>query len=525
MHEKEKSFALEIIDAIRCGKIKTQRELTFWKRKMSKKYGISGIVPSSEILKYAKERKGLEILTKKPVRTISGVCIVAVMAKPHPCPGKCIYCPEGDDSPKSYTGLEPAARRAKMFDYDPFLQAKNRLEQLHAIGHPIEKAELIIMGGTFPAQDTEYQKEFVTRCLDAMNGNDSKTLEGAQKLNETAKTRCVGLTIETRPDFCKKEHIDSMLGLGATRVELGVQTLSDEIYKKMKRGHSVKDVIEATQLLKDSGIKVCYHMMPGLLQDEKEDLAMFCELFDNPDFRPDMLKIYPTLVTEGTGIYKLWKEGKYVPYDNVRAAKLVAGIKKILPPYVRLMRVQRDIPKEKIAAGVTAGNLRELAEKILLKDGSRCSCIRCREAGHMHYKKGVLPENVDITERKYESSGGTEYFISAEDTEKDVLVGYLRLRIPAKPFRPEIDKKTAIVRELKVSGTSMPLGEKGENAFQHKGLGKKLMERAEIIAKKRGMKKIIVTSAIGTREYYRKFGYEMDGVYVGKEVAACYSSS
>ncbi|MCK4555302.1 MAG: tRNA uridine(34) 5-carboxymethylaminomethyl modification radical SAM/GNAT enzyme Elp3 [Candidatus Aenigmarchaeota archaeon] len=517
MPSKEKSFALEIIDAIRCGKIKTPRELTFWKRKMSKKYGVLGIVPNSEILKYADKRKGLEVLIKKPVRTISGVCIVAVMAKPHPCPGKCIYCPEGDDSPKSYTGLEPAARRAKMFNYDPYLQAKNRLEQLHAIGHPIEKAELIIMGGTFPAQDTEYQKEFVKRCLDAMNQTESKTLEGAQKLNETTKTRCVGLTIETRPDFCKKEHINAMLALGTTRVEIGVQTLSDTIYKKMERGHSIKDVIEATQLLKDSGIKVCYHMMPGLLQDEKEDLKMFRELFNNPDFRPDMLKIYPTLVTEGTGIYKLWKEGKYTPYDNERAAKLVAEIKKILPPYVRLMRVQRDIPKEKIAAGVTAGNLRELAEKILLKEGSKCRCIRCREAGHMRYKKGVVPEKVEITELEYKSSEGTEYFISAEDIEKDVLVGYLRLRIPAKPFRPEIDAKTALVRELKVSGTSTPLGEKGD-AFQHKGLGKKLMERAEKIAGERAMKKIVVTSAIGTREYYRKFGYERTGVYVGKSV-------
>lgn len=517
MQESEKAAARKVIEKILAGKIRTSGQLNSEKHRTSNMLGLSRIIRNSDILKHAlpQERTKLELLLKKPMRTASGVAIVAVMPKPHKCPGKCIYCPQGKGSPKSYTGLEPATRRAKMFGYDPYVQVKRRLDQLKAIGHSIDKVELIIMGGTFPSCGRKYQEDFVRRCLDAMNGKASHTLEQAQELNSAAKSHCVGITIETRPDFCRKEHIDAMLKLGATRVELGVQTLSDEIYKKINRGHSVKDVIAATQLLKDSGLKVVYHMMPGLFQPPEKDFAMFEELFSNPDFRPDMLKIYPALVIRGTGLYDLWKKGEYAPLQNPEAARLIARIKGIVPVYVRIMRVQRDIPKEKIVAGVTASNLRELSWAEMKKNGLRCRCIRCREWGQ---NKGVSIGKLKESVTNYTASGGAEYFVSLEDGKKDLIIGHLRLRILAKPFRPELSPKTAIVRELKVFGESVPIGQTRKKGLQHRGFGKRLMARAEEIAKKEGTRKLAVIAAVGTKGYYRKLGYENDGVYMSKKL-------
>jgi len=517
MELSEKTLARSLIEKILSERVRSEGQLNAEKARISSKLGSSKILRNSDILKYAnqKEREKLRLLIKKPTRTLSGVAIVAVMAKPGKCPGKCIYCPQGDNAPKSYTGKEPAARRAKMFDYDPFVQVTKRLEQLKAVGHSIDKIELIVMGGTFLSYPKKEQTLFVKRCFDALNDADSKNLPDAQKLNETAKSRCVGLTIETRPDFCKKEHIDTMLLLGTTRVELGVQTLSGAIYKKIKRGHSISDVIEATRLMKDSGLKVVYHMMPGLLQTKKQDLAMFKKLFNNYDFRPDMLKIYPTLVISGTGLFDLWKSGKYVPLENEEAAELIAGIKKGIPHYCRIMRVQRDIPADQIAAGVTAGNLRELAQKKLNASGEKCKCIRCREVGHTDFNGGKS-ETIVVFSEKYSASCGTEYFISLESKKREVLYGYLRLRIPTKPFRAELAGKTSIVRELKVFGTSVPIGETQEGATQHKGLGKQLMKYAEDLSEKEGAHKIAVIAAVGTRDYYRALGYSNDGAYVSK---------
>lgn len=519
MENPEKALARALIKNIMSGKIKSGRQLNAEKARISSKLGSSKILRNSDILKYAlpRERENLGLLVKKPIRTLSGVAIVAVMAKPGKCPGKCIYCPQGEDAPKSYTGKEPAARRAKMFYYDPFVQVTKRLEQLEAVGHNTDKVELIVMGGTFPSYSKSQQVFFIRRCFDALNGINSRTLKAAQKINETAKLRCVGLTIETRPDFCKKEHIDAMLELGATRVELGVQTLSDAIYKKIKRGHSVSDVAEATQLMKDSGLKVVYHMMPGLFQNPKEDIAMFKKLFSNPDFRPDMLKIYPTLVVQGTGLFDLWKSGKYHPLENDGAAELVSRIKESVPHYCRIMRVQRDIPAGEIAAGATAGNLREMAAAKLASRGKKCKCIRCREIGHTNIKQGALNDVAQFCE-KYSASEGTEYFISLEGKKREALYGYLRLRIPAKPFRVELLGKTSVVRELKVFGTSVPIGEKQTGAIQHKGLGKRLMKIAEDLSKKEGREKIIVIAAVGTRDYYRALGYSDDGEYVSKNL-------
>ncbi len=519
--QKIKVISRQVIEGITCGEIDSLQKLDYRKRRLSKEHGLLRILRNSDVLSHAKkgEVDKVSILVKKPVRSISGISVVAVMSKPTSCPGKCIYCPQGENAPKSYTGLEPAARRAIMFDYDPYKQVRNRVKQLKAIGHSIDKIELIIMGGTFPSCTKKYQIWFVKRCFDALNQKDARTLKDAQKLNESAKSRCVGLTIETRPDFCKQEHIDAILLLGATRVELGVQTLSDKIYEKVNRGHTVKDVVDATRMLKDSGFKIVYHMMPGLFQDESKDIDMFCELFENPDFKPDMLKIYPVLVIEGTGIYEMYKEGKYRALTNESATVLVAKLMEKVPHYVRIMRCMRDIPMEKIVAGPTAGNLREMAEEFMEKEGVECECIRCHEAGHLYYKKGIVPEGTGIYIYEYDASDGIEYFITVEDRRQKCIVGFLRLRMPSlSSARKEINKNTALIRELKVFGTSLELKNRNKNSFQHKGIGKQLMEEAEKIAKKSGAHKILVISAIGTREYYRKLGYVRDGPYLSKSV-------
>ncbi|MCK5176804.1 MAG: tRNA uridine(34) 5-carboxymethylaminomethyl modification radical SAM/GNAT enzyme Elp3 [Candidatus Aenigmarchaeota archaeon] len=520
LFEKE---MLELISKIKNKKI-TINQIMKEKQILSKKFNIDFIVPNSLILEYNKDKDILvnSVLLKKRIRSISGVIILAVMVKPHKCPGKCIYCLDNKIAPKSYTGLEPATRRAIMFDFNPFLQAQNRLEQLKTIGHSTEKIEIIIMGGNFLSMPKKYQIDFVKQIFDALNEVKSKTLDEAKEKNKTTKQRCVGLTIETRPDFCSEEDIKHMLYLGATRVELGVQILDDKTYIKINRGHTVDCVAKATERLKNTGLKVVYHIMPGL-GSEKKDIDSFKLLFNDERFFPDMLKIYPVLLMKGTQLYKLWEEGKYKELDQERAIKLISKFKKMVPEFVRIMRIQRDIPKEKIIKGVTAGNLRELVEKEMQKKNIKCKCIRCREAGHYIYKKG-LKENTEKKIKlkiiKYKASKGEEYFLSLVD-EENILYGYLRLRIFNKKcnlFLDEITPQSAIIRELKVFGTSTPLSEDYNFSFQHKGLGKSLMKEAEKITKEKRKNKLLVISAVGTKEYYKAFGFVEDGFFMSKGV-------
>ncbi|ABC56775.1 MULTISPECIES: tRNA uridine(34) 5-carboxymethylaminomethyl modification radical SAM/GNAT enzyme Elp3 [Methanosphaera] len=532
-----------IIEEALSRNITTKKDLEKLKIQTCRDLKLSGFMSNSKILQYAKpeELESLRpILMKKPTRTISGVAIVAVMCRPHKCPhGRCKYCPESSIAPPSYTGEEPAALRARMFHFHPYVQTFNRLYQLKNIGHSIDKVELIIMGGTFASCTLDYQEWFVTQCLRAMNDfetvskkipvnqreikiippEDFQYIHDAQKNNEHSKVRCIGLTFETRPDYAKMEDINRMLQFGVTRVELGVQTLYNHIYKRVDRGHKIQDVIEANQLLRDSGIKVAMHMMPGLLSSFSSDVNMFKRLFNEPLFSPDMLKIYPCLVTEGSEFYDMWKKGEYEPYTSQQAVDLIVEVKKILPKWVRTMRIQRDIPATLIDAGVKKSNLGELVYNRLEEEDIQCQCIRCREVGHKK-AHGIEPDynNIELLRTDYDVVGGHEIFLSIEDVENDILIGFTRLRIPSnRVFRKEITSSSSLIRELHVYGQMQKIGKNDDNLWQHKGYGAQLLEEAEKIAKDEYNKnKMLIISGIGVRDYYRKFGYYKDGPYMSK---------
>ncbi len=531
------------------------------KLKLCKKYNIKEVPTDIQLL--LSQQKHTKLITK-PIRTQSGVAVIALMTAPFACKhGRCIFCPGGPgsvfgDVPQSYTGREPSTMRGIRNDYDPYLIAFNRLEQYVATGHNHDKVEMIVMGGTFPSFDLGYQEDFITYAFKGLNdfsdffyadrqldfdrykalfempGNlhdnervervklrvgslkQSSSLEKEQKRNENSKIRCVALCIETKPDWCFEKEIDSMLRFGTTRVELGVQCLSDEILRKTNRGHTLADTVKATQLMRDSFLKIGYHMMPGLPGSNKEmDIQMFREIFTNQDYMPDSLKIYPTLVMEGTGLFELWRKKLYKPLTLQEAAEIISEAKRFVPRWCRVMRIQRDIPTYRITDGVKNTNLRQYVEELCRIKGIKCRCIRCREPRN----KEIDFSDVKILHDEYEANGGTEIFISAEDVKNDLMLGFCRLRIPAKPFRKEITQRTAGIRELHVYGSAVPIGEKSDSAIQHKGFGSRLLGEAESIAvEKFDAKKMLVISGIGAREYYRKFGYEREGVYMGKRV-------
>jgi elongator complex protein 3 len=463
---------------------------------------------------------------KKSTRTISGVTPLAVMTRPAGCPGECLYCPTYKDSPQSYTPESPAVFRARACDYDAGRQVELRLRTFEDMGHPTDKIELIIMGGTFLAQDVDYQYQYIKGCYDGLNGLASNTLEDAKKINETAAHRVTGLCIETRPDWCGATEIERMLEFGATRVELGVQTLDDEIFRIVRRGHGVKEVIEATARLRQSGFKVYYHWMPGLPGSTPEkDLAMSRQLFDDDHFKPDGLKLYPTMVVEHTELEKWYREGKYQPYDNETMVNLIIGIKSLVPGYVRIARVLRDIPSKFIVAGLK-DSLRDLVREKMRHDSIECRCIRCREYGH-RIRLGFKPAEPRLVRTDYAAAGGKEVFLSFED-EQDTLFGLLRLRLQNQPvpaLKDVTDGRSAIIRELHVFGPEVPLssrnndsGQKKESA-QHKGLGRALLREAERIAGEEfhtGW--ISVLSGTGAKEYYRAESYRAEGDYMVKEL-------
>jgi len=458
---------------------------------------------------------------KKLTRTISGVTPVAVMTLPLNCPGQCIYCPTYSKIPQSYTPESPVVLRAKQYGFDAATQVRMRLRALSEMGHPTDKIELIVMGGTFLAYPLDYQYQFIKDCFDALNGRKSSGLEEAKQINEQADHRCVGLCIETRPDFCTQDEVERMLKFGATRVELGVQTLDDGIYELVRRGHKVGDVIRATRLLKEHGFKVHYHWMPGLPGSTPEkDLELSRRLFEDSSFRPDGLKLYPTMVVEGTELEKWYREKNYQPYDNETMVNLLAEIKAMVPKYVRISRILRDIPAKYIVAGLK-DSLRGTLKERMAERGIICRCIRCREYGHRS-RDGWETGEPRLTRLDYEASEGREIFLSFED-EKETLFGLLRMRIQARPvpaLGEESGKNTAIIRELHIYGPEVPLKDRNPEAAQHKGLGKALLKEAEKIASDEyQMGQIAILSGVGAREYYRtEFGYHSKAGYMVKRV-------
>ena len=456
---------------------------------------------------------------RKPSRTLSGVAIVAVMTAPARCPhGRCTYCPGGLDrgSPQSYTGEEPSALRGAQFRWDARAIARHRIETLEAIGHPTSKVEVIVMGGTFPSRPRPYQEEVLRGVYDGLNGSVSSSLAAAQAENERSEHRVVGLTVETRPDWCDDRVLPYLLDAGVTRVEIGVECLRDDVLAAVGRAHGVDEVVAATRAARERGLKVGYHLMLGLPgTDPASDLADFRRLWAEPKFRPDFLKIYPTLVLPDTPLFDDWKAGRYLPYDAEQAAELLASMKAELPPWVRIHRIQRDIPARLIAAGVRSSNLRQLALERLARRGQRCRCLRCREVG-----RGPTPpaDSFDLVRRSYEAAGGTEEFLSFEEPETDRVAGYLRLRFPSERTGERGAPGVAIVRELKVLGPEIDVGHAaaGPEQFQHRGFGRRLLEAAEESARAHGFDDLLVTSAVGTREYYRRRGYAARGPYMAR---------
>ncbi|WP_138006805.1 tRNA uridine(34) 5-carboxymethylaminomethyl modification radical SAM/GNAT enzyme Elp3 [Halalkalirubrum salinum] len=531
-----------IVEGIVAGEI-DRDDLESAKLSACSEFSSPKVPKNTELLDFAPEDRREAVKTvvrRKPVRTASGVSPIAIMTSPHMCPhGKCLYCPGGPasdfSSSQSYTGHEPAAARGKQNDYDPYGQVTLRLHQLRQIGHPVDKAELILMGGTMTARSHDYQEWFVKRALEAMNDYDLdaepqpaeevsfaedpenyefRYLEDVIAENETADIRNIGTTFETKPDWCDPEQIDRMLDLGGTKVEVGVQTTYERINREMHRGHGTQASIDANQRLRDSGFKVGFHMMPGQPGMTREMcLEDFRQLFENDDFRPDYLKIYPTLVVRGTRVYDEWYRGEYEPLDNEAAADIVAEVMGMIPEYTRLQRVQRDIPADFIDAGVWKSNLRQLAEQRAEARGIEIRDIRSREVGMND--EDPDPEAIELSVERYSVCGGTEHFISFEDPVRDLLIGFCRLRFPGDPVRREL-QDAAIVRELHVYGSEAGIGaDVGDREWQHKGYGRRLLARAEELASEAGYDKLSVISGIGVREYYRKkLGYHQDGPYV-----------
>ncbi|MBI2580239.1 tRNA uridine(34) 5-carboxymethylaminomethyl modification radical SAM/GNAT enzyme Elp3 [Candidatus Woesearchaeota archaeon] len=562
------------------------------KIRLASKYGLKKIPNDVEVFLNIPEAQAKSLkrqLRIKPVRTISGIASISIMTKPYGCPhGRCTFCPGGPksvfgDVPQSYTGREPATMRAIRAGFDPYLQVFSRLEQYAVTGQAFDKVELIIQGGTFPWMPQDYREEFIGYAYKAMNdfssrffgnngeinlrqykqffempgefkneervkrvtekmlqlkkgsGYDSEKETTAeflllqQKKNETAKVRCIGLTIETKPDWGKTEHGNHMLKLGCTRVELGIESVYEQQLKLTNRGHTIKDTKESLQQLKDLGLKINAHYMLGLPSsmtffDKKvnqkndcgsreSDLEGLKELFANPDYRPDMLKIYPCLVIKGTPLYLQWRKEKFTPITTAEAAEIISEFKRFVPKWCRIMRVNRDIPTHVTSAGIDRTNLRQYVLQLQQQKGILCNCIRCREIG----RKGWSGKS-EITVTEYEGSRGKEFFIAAEDPVNDAIIGFCRMRFPLQQLRPEITKTTAIVRELHVYATAVAIGNEPDEKtkMQHRGFGRKLMAAAEEIAKKNGMDKMLVISGVGAKEYYKKLGYDYDGAYMGK---------
>ncbi len=540
----------ELIQALVTNPPQDKHALNKWKRSFAR--ASQQTIPSdAELLKhylaYCKnanqepDEQVTSLLKRRSIRTLSGVAPVTVLTKPFPCPGQCVYCPTEARMPKSYLSNEPAAMRAVMQEFDPYRQVRTRLQTYRANGHPTDKCELLVLGGTWSSYPKLYQTWFITRMYEALNdGPDGDNLEDepevgtitekdmqqrllkAQTINETAENRAVGLCLETRPDHVTPQEVARLRMLGTTRIQIGLQNTNQDVLDLIKRGEQVEDTITANRLLREAGFKVDMHLMPNLPGATIErDEAMLQEVFENPAFKPDQLKLYPTIVNEYAELHQWWKDGRWEEYTPKDLLELCIRIKeKYIPYYTRINRLIRDIPEESIEAGNKITNLREYIQKEMEQRGLRCKCIRCREARNKTAETGEAQLFID----EYECAGGTEYFISYENADRTILYAFVRLRIPREAMHPELGSLmpdivgAAHIRELHTYGKMIRLGESKNDGVQHVGFGTKLMHEAERIAREQGVKKIAIIAGVGVREYYRKHGYETEHTYVTKEL-------
>jgi elongator complex protein 3 len=529
---EERAAVESIVKSILSGRISSRRELEQAKKDAAKRYHLDKFLSNSHIYLALspEERIGRkEVFRVHPRRSASGIVIVTVFTAPASCPhGTCVYCPGGPSmgTPQSYVPDGPSMRGARGVGFDPYLQAQKMLRKYLDRGHEASKVELMVEGGTFLAMPRDYQEWFIKGAFDGLNcaQSPSTSLEQAHSVNESADYRSVGLTIETKPDWCRPEHVDMLLSYGVTKVEIGVQALRDEILSRSNRGHTVQDTLDAFQVARDSGLKIAAHMMPGLPGSSPEDdLADLLRLFDDDSLRPDMMKLYPTTVVRGTALARMCEAGLYEPYDLETVVRLIAEMKVHVPPWHRIMRIQREIPEADIAAGSKAGNLRELVLARVKENGQSCGCIRCREVAMDSPSDLSEGEEGELVLRResYAASGGTEVFATYEYEKTGRLAGFVRMRSPSgKAHRPELADGACIVRELKVYGRVVSVGSRDEQAFQHRGLGRSLLEAMEKEAVEGfGARSLLVMSAVGTRNYYRKFGYERSGPYMAKGLA------
>ncbi len=515
-----------VVHSLLSGEVRDRRSLEAAKRAAASRYSLGRYLSSSEILSFLPDEarsEFVEILRVHPRRSGSGIVVVTVFSAPFLCPhGTCVFCPGGpkEGTPQSYLADGPGMKAAIRFKFDPYLQSKRSLEEYQEHGHPLSKVEAVIEGGTFISVPLDYQENFVKGVYDGLNGFASESLREAQRSNESAMSRCVGLTIESKPDWCEPAHIDMMLSYGVTRLEIGVQSLANDVLKLSNRGHTVEDAIRAFAVAKDAGLKVACHMMPGLPGatpgQDAEDLR---RLFEDESFRPDMMKVYPTLVVGGTALARMHKRGDYEPYDLETVVELLSEMKRFIPGWHRIMRIQREIPALDITAGIRLGNLRELVLNRVREKGRACRCIRCREVALNDPHELERDDELSLVTARYQASGGTEVFVSSEYRRSEKIAGFVRMRVPSDHAHRAEMRSSCVVRELKVYGRVVPVGERNGTAWQHKGLGSALMNEVERLAKEQfDARRILVTSAVGTRNYYRALGYEQLGPYVAKRL-------
>lgn len=458
----------------------------------------------------------------KPVRTLSGVTTITVLTKPHPCPGKCIFCPTEEGLPQSYLSDEPGARRGVEHAFDPYTQVSSRLKALHEVGHPTDKIELLILGGSWSAYPAKYREWFIRRCFEALNLENPKddqgevSLASVQERNSRGKHRNVGLVVETRPDLITREHLIELRRQGVTKLQLGVQSMDNHILELNHRGHDSQATEKAVSLIRSAGYKVVVHWMPNLLgatiDSDRQD---FARLWREGGVNPDELKIYPCQLLRNAELYQYWQRGEYKPYSEQELIDLLADIKPTVPRFCRINRVIRDIPSNNVVEGNRNTSLRQDVAVALRNRGTKCDCIRCREIRKNELTDGELT----FDDLVYQAGKAEEHFLSF-NTGTDHIVGFLRLSLPEKVHQFPVDDldDAAIIREVHVYGQSVEVGAEQEGMAQHRGLGTELIEKTAEIAKKAGYSKLAVISAVGTREYYAGRGFVMGELYMVRDL-------